>query len=40
MFNSSDEKVEYWTDVFGDSLGKSLYNFNIEINSKFIDFWK
>ena len=35
-----DEKLEYWTDIFGNSLGKSLYNFNIETNNKFNNFWK
>ena len=35
-----NEKLEYWTDTFGNFLGKLLYNFNIEMNSKFNNFWK
>ena len=35
-----DEKLELWIAIFGKSLGKSLYNFNIEMNNKFNNFWK
>lgn len=35
-----DEKLEFWTNNFGNFFGKLLYNFNIWVNNKFIDFWK
>ena len=35
-----DKKLEIWTEIFGDFLGKLLYNFNIEMNKKFSNFWK
>lgn len=35
-----NEKLELWTAIFGNFLGKLLYNFNIETNHKFICFWK
>ena len=35
-----DEKLEFWTNIFGNFLGKLLYSFNIEMNNKFNNFWK
>ena len=35
-----NEKLEVWTNNFGNFLGKLLYNFNIEMNNKFNNFWK
>lgn len=35
-----DENIEIWTLFLGDRLGRLLYNFNIWVNNKFIDFWK
>ena len=40
IISCRDEKLEVWTDIFGKSLGKLLYNFNIEMNNKFNNFWK
>ena len=35
-----NESLWLWQDTFGDTMGKALYNFNININKHRDNFWK
>lgn len=35
-----NESLNWWCSTFGADLGETFYNFNLEMNNNFKNFWK
>ena len=35
-----NESLNWWCFIFGADLGETFYNFNLEMNNNFKNFWK